>query len=136
MNERIQIRHGRFSFCQDDQEWDAELQVTGSDQASPEYGHDLSGSEFALSDELGAEPEALNEHGPKDELHHSRGHAPCDAAPPVSEPRDFQEVVDLVLFLLLRIERFDRGDVADGALDVVPCGGGLGSFCVVERDGE
>ena len=55
---------------------DAQLEVGGGDEAGPEDDHHSAATDFAITDELGAKLDALDEHGYGDELRGSAGGTP------------------------------------------------------------
>lgn len=75
-DETQQLDHRKFALGEDDPSWDAHLQIARCDEARPKDCHDVSGRDFAISDELGTEPETLDEHGHHDELCRTGGEAP------------------------------------------------------------
>ena len=76
--------HGKFPFGENDELGNAHLHVARCDKTRPEDGHHVPSGNLVLSDELGAEPEALDEHAHHDELSQRRRNAPHCAKLPRS----------------------------------------------------
>jgi hypothetical protein len=68
VNEGHQCSHGSLSLDENYKLWDAHLQTTRGDQTRKEDSHDITGTEFTISDKLGAKPEPLDENGEGDEM--------------------------------------------------------------------
>ena len=100
--------HGEFTFSEDDELWDAHLEVTRGNKTCPEDGRYIAYTVLALTNKLGTEPEALYEHS----HHHELGECSSDAPDGNALVRSRLELVkydtNCLCFVKLRIERFDR----------------------------
>ena len=97
--------------------WNAYLEVARHNQARPEYCHDIARQDGVDSDEVGAEPESLNEHRHHDKFRETGSKAPdyteCSCSS-TALGRCSREVRG---FVRSGIEGFDSGNSANGLID-------------------
>jgi len=87
--------------------WDAHLEIASGNEASPEDGHDIARSDPALPNELGAEPEPLNEHAHHDEVRDSGAETPDASEGPSPGLEGDEGLVGACLLEALGVECLD-----------------------------
>ena len=93
------------------------MKVSAGEETGPETGVDCRRCRFPSLNEVGSEPETLNEHRHQHELSDSASKTPNEVKFDVSDEGLFADRLESSDLLLLRVESFDGRDCRHDSID-------------------